>query len=268
VSHIGSAKFLRRMLPLGLAVGCLPAAAWSSPLDPAPPAADAPSQAHTRDTKFKLLLDGGIGFSIDYSESRTFQEFVETGSLTTSYTNKSGPGFLGGLEYALTQHVGLRAAFSYMTRDGSASWTGSFPHPLYFNQPRSASGDVTSLSYSETSVHLDAVFTTRAGPLDLSLFGGGSLIKVSADLLGTPQKTETYPFDQVTITAVPTVSASDSPIGLNVGGGVDYRINQRFAVGAQGLFSRAKAKLPSPGGGTVEVDAGGFHVTGGLRIRF
>jgi opacity protein-like surface antigen len=261
VSHIASATFLRRMLPLALAVACLPTAAWSAP------PADAPSPAQTRDTRFKLLLDGGIGFSIDYSESRTFQEFVETGSLTASYTNKSGPGFLGGLEYALAQHVGVRASLSYMTRDGSASWTGSFPHPLYFNQPRSASGDVTSLSYSETSVHLDAVFATRAGPLDLSLFGGGSFIKVSADLLGTVQKTETYPFDEVAVT-VPTVSASDSPIGLNVGAGVDYRINQRFGVGVQGLFSRAKAKLPSPAGGTVDVDAGGFHVTGGLRIRF
>lgn len=268
MSHIGSAKFLRRMLPLGLAVGCLSTAAWSSPLDPAPPAADAASKGQTRDSKFKLLLDGGIGFSIDYSESRTFQEFVETGSLTANYTNKSGPGFLGGLEYALAEHFGIRASFSYMTRDGSASWTGSFPHPLYFNQPRSASGDLSSLSYSETSAHLDAVFTTRAGPVDVSLFGGGSLIKVSADLIASVQKTETYPFDQVTITSVPTASASDSPIGLNVGAGVDYKINQRFGVGVQGLFSRAKAKLPSPAGGTVDVDAGGFHVTGGLRIRF
>jgi opacity protein-like surface antigen len=255
------------MLPLGLAAFCLATAARSSPLDPASPAADA-SQAQSGESKFKVLLDGGVGFSIDYSESRTFHEFVETGSVTASYKNKTGPGFLGGIEYALTRNFGIRASFSYMTRDGSASWTGSFPHPLYFNQPRSASGDLTSLSYNETSAHLDAVFTTRAGPVDVSLFGGGSLIKVSADLIGTIQKTETYPFDEVTIASVPTVSASDSPIGLNVGAGVDYRINQRFGVGVQGLLSRAKAKLPSPAGGTIDVDAGGFHVTGGLRIRF
>ena len=267
MSAIGSVRFLRRMLPLGLAALCLATPARSSPLDPASPAADA-SQAQAGESKFRVLLDGGVGFSIDYSESRTFQEFVENGSISASYKNKAGPGVLGGLEYALTRSFGIRASVSYMKRDGSASWTGSFPHPLYFNQPRSASGDVSSLSYDETSLHLDAVFTTRAGPVDLSLFGGGSLIRVSADLIGTIQKTETYPFDEVTITSVPTVSTSDSPIGLNVGAGVDYQINRRFGVGVQGLFSRAKAKLPSPAGGTVDVDAGGFHVTGGLRIRF
>jgi opacity protein-like surface antigen len=267
VSAIGRFRFLRRMLPLGLAAFCLATTARSSPLDPASPAAEA-AQAQAGESKFKVLVDGGIGFSIDYSASSTFQEFHETGSVAASYKNKTGPGFLGGLEYALTRSFAIRASGSYMTKDGSASWTGSFPHPLYFNQPRSASGDVSSLSYNETSLHLDAVFTTRTGPVDLSLFAGGSLIKVSADLIGTIQKTETYPFDQVAITSVPTVSASDTPFGLNVGAGVDYKINQRFGVGVQGLFSRAKAKLPSPAGGTVDVDAGGFHVTGGLRIRF
>ena len=83
MSAIGSVRFLRRMLPLGLAAFCLATTARSSPLDPASPATEA-SQAQAGESKFKVLVDGGVGFSIDYSESRTFQEFVETGSISAS----------------------------------------------------------------------------------------------------------------------------------------------------------------------------------------
>jgi opacity protein-like surface antigen len=225
------------------------------------------ASAQSADTKFKLLVDGLYGFSIDYSESRSFEEFAESGSVDVDYTNDAGPGFGGALQYSFTPRFGVRAGASYVKRDGSASFTASMPHPLYFDQPREASGELTGLSYKETSVHLDLVVGGRSGPLDFSLFAGGSLIKVEADLASSLDKTEVYPYDEVDA-SLRTTSASDSPFGFNVGAGLDYRFSDRFAFGAQFFYSAAKAKLPAADGATLEVDAGGAHVTAGLRFMF
>jgi opacity protein-like surface antigen len=234
------------------------AAAWAIV---APPAS---GQARP---KFKLLLDGVYAFKVDYRESRSFVEFVENGRLDVDYANDPGPGFGAALQYDFVSAVGIRAAFSYVKRDGSARFEGSFPHPLYFDRPRSAQGELAGLSYKETSGHLDLVYTARAGRLELSLFAGGTAIKAEADLAGSVQKDEVFPFDAVSV-SLTTVSASDSRIGWNGGAGLDVRFSDHVAFGAQFFYSRATARLPTAGGGTIELDAGGPHVTAGLRFLF
>lgn len=226
------------------------------------------SQAQTPGARFKVLLDGAFGLSLDFKENRSFEEFAEAGSLTADYKSGTGPGVTVGLQYDLARHVGIRGVFAYVKRDGTVHYDARLPHPLYLNQPRSVSADASNLSYAETSEHLDLVLTKAAGPLDLSFFVGGSVIKVKADLVGEIQKAEAYPYDQVTITGITKASASDSAFGFNGGAGIDYRFGQRWGFGAQFLFSRAKAKLVAAPGGTVEVNAGGTHATAGFRFRF
>jgi opacity protein-like surface antigen len=92
-------------------------------------------------------------------------------------------------------------------------------------------------------------------------------MSVEADLTDSIQKAETYPYDTVSITSVTSTTVSDSPFGFNVGAGIDFRLSDHVALGAQFLFSRAVARLEAPGS-TIEVDAGGGHVTGGVRIKF
>jgi opacity protein-like surface antigen len=228
-------------------------------------AADASAQP--ADTRFKLLVDGVYAFKLDYGEARSFEEFAEAGSLAVDYANEAGFGFGGGLQFDLTPRIGARAFVSYVNRDGTASFEASLPHPLYFDQPRSVSGELSGLAYKETSFDLDLVFTGRSGPLDFSLFAGGSLIKVEADLAGRLVKNEAYPYDEVDA-SLGTASVSDSPIGFNAGAGLDFRFSARVAFGAQFLYRNAKAKLATSDGGTLELDAGGPHVTAGLRFMF
>lgn len=225
------------------------------------------ASAQSADTKFKLLLDGLYAFELDYSESRSFDEFAETGSIDVDYANDAGPGFAGALQYNFTPRFGVRAGASYVKRDSTASFEASLPHPLYFRQPRSASGELSGLAYKETSGHLDLVVGGSSGRLDFSVFAGGSLIKVEADLLGSLEKTEVYPFDEVEVT-LRAAPVSDSPFGFNAGAGLDYRFSDRVGFGAQFFYSRAKAKLAAADGATIEVDAGGAHVTAGLRFMF
>ncbi len=229
--------------------------------------AAAGASAQGRDTKFKLLVDGVYGMKIDYAESRSFQEFAETGSLDVDYSNDAGPGFMGALQFDFVPRFGIRVGFSAVKKDGAATYEGSFPHPLYFNRARSVSGEIAGTEYKETAVHLDAVFTAPAGRLDFSLFAGASRTKVEADLAGNVNKNEVYPFDEVSVSLV-GFGASDTPIGFNGGAGLDFRFSDHLAFGAQFFYSSAKAKLVSPAGGTIEIDAGGSHATAGLRILF
>ncbi len=225
------------------------------------------ASAQGRDTRFKLLLDGVYAFKTDYSESRSFQEFVEDGSLDVDYVNDAGPGFMGALQWDFVPRFGLRMAFSSVKKDGAASFEGRFPHPLYFDRPRSVSGQIAATSYKETAGHLDLVFSASAGRLDFSLFAGASQTKVEADLAGSPAKNEVYPFDEVSVT-IDRVRLSDKPTGWNGGAGLDFRFTDHVAFGAQFFYSAAKAKLVSPAGGTIEIDAGGPQVTAGLRLLF
>ena len=218
--------------------------------------------------RFKVLLDGVYGLSLEFDETRTFEEFVEEGSLDNHYAFDAGFGAYGALQYEFVRGLGVRAAFSYVKRTGTAEFQGSFPHPFFFGQHREASGEVGELSHTEMSGHLDLVYTANAGAIAFSLFAGGSIVKVEADLIGSIEKSEAFPYDTVNVTGVTQTTASDSPFGYNVGAGLDFRISDNVGLGAQFFYSHAVARLEAAPDSSIEIDAGGGHVTAGLRIRF
>jgi opacity protein-like surface antigen len=218
--------------------------------------------------RLKLSLTGAFGVSsLDFSGTRTFTEFAEEGQIRADYSADKGPGFEGGLAYRFGSRLSVALTGSYLKRDSSAAVQASLPHPLYLNRDREVEADVDGLDYTETAGHLDLVLSGHSGSLDFSVFAGPSLFKVKADLAGAPAYTQSYPFDTVTVTSVPTTSANDTAFGFNVGAGVDYRFSPKFAFGVQGRFSRGSAKLPAEGG-EIDVDAGGFQVGAGVRISF
>ncbi len=219
--------------------------------------------------KARLFLNGAFAASsLDFDETRSFTEFAEQGSIATAYQEKTGPGFELGLQYNFSRHFGVAASFQITNRDGSASYQAALPHPLYLGKPRTASGALSSLSYQENAGLLDVVWTGSKGKWDVLLMGGATLFKVTADLVDRVQYSQSYPYDSVTVTGTSKASFSDSPVGFNVGGGLDYRFSSRFGLGAQARFARAKAKLVPSEGNSVEIDAGGLQVAAGARIYF
>jgi opacity protein-like surface antigen len=219
--------------------------------------------------RFKLLVNGAFDLGPgDFTDSRTFTQFAEQGNVQTQYTNGARPGFDLGLRVKITQHIGAMASFSLTTKAGTARYSGSFPSPLYLNQPRQVSGDLTGLSHKETTEHVALTYVRTFHALDLTLFGGLSLFHVDLALVQNFLKTEKYPFDTVTIAGVVTKSLTDSPLGFNVGAGLDYRIGLRFGVGAQLRYSHATATLTPIARDKVSLDAGGLQVAAGGRISF
>ncbi|HET9317936.1 MAG TPA: outer membrane beta-barrel protein [Vicinamibacteria bacterium] len=207
--------------------------------------------------------------SITFESARTFDAFAEEGRIDASYDAGSGPGFEAGLVFNFTRSLGVSLAGGIVSRDTAADYTTSVPHPLFLNRNRTAEGTVDNVDYKESQVHLDLVYTGRSGSFDFSIFAGPTFMSLTADVLGQPAYDQSYPFETITVTNVPALSRDDTGFGFNAGAGVGYRFSDRVGVGVQGRFSRATMELVQDDGqDTVQIDAGGFQVAGGLRIYF
>ncbi len=219
--------------------------------------------------KGKFFVNGTLGLStLDFAESWTFTEFVEEGTINASYSAEPSPGFEVGLAYEFMSHFGLRTSLTMAEYDESASYSASLPHPLYFDSPRQAEGDIQALSFKERVVYVDLVVSGAAGPLDLAAFGGVALVKVEGNLLQQINYSHSYPYDSVTVDSVPTTVVEDSAVGFDVGVSVDYRLGRYLGLGAQLRFSRATAELTHPDREIIEVETGGLQAAAGLRFRF
>jgi opacity protein-like surface antigen len=219
--------------------------------------------------KGRLFANGSFGVgSLDYSESRTFTQFVEQGRIAADYKNKGKLGGEIGLQYNVLPHLGLMAGYTLSNRDTTGTFTATVPHPFFFNQPRTAQGETSGYSYKENAVFVDLVGTGRSGNWEFDVFGGATFFKIQPDVISEVQYTQTYPYDSITITGAPKSSLSANKTGFNVGAGLDYHAGAHFGFGLQGRFSRAKVTFTPTPGNNLEIEAGGFQAAAGLRLYF
>jgi hypothetical protein len=206
--------------------------------------------------------------SIGYEATRTFDSFAEEGRIDTEYDAGKGPGGELGLTFRFARRLGVGLAGTIGSRETTAAYSASLPHPLFLNRPRTAEGTV-DVDYSEKAGHLDLVYLGGSGSLDFTLFAGPSLVSVSTDLLGTPIYAQEYPFDEVTVNNLQPMSASKSGVGFNAGASLTYRFSRSVGFGVQGRFTRASLELVrDDGDDPVSIDAGGLQVGAGFRFSF
>ena len=223
----------------------------------------------TREARVRVALRGAFATRAGaFTEARPFTEFAERGEIDSRYTQGSGPGGEAGLTWLLARRLGIVAAAAFAQRREAGAFSAALPHPLYFGMPRHAEGDFRGKSERETAVHLDLAVLGAAGRLDWSLFAGPSLVGVRADLVSAVEYTQAYPYDRVTVTGAPLVSARGRGLGANAGAALDWRAARRVALGVQARFCRARARLRPLAEDEVDVRAGGLALAAGLRIDF
>ena len=216
--------------------------------------------------------------NINLGRHLTSSPFVETlapviyderGTLSSTHTIDSGLikiDLAGGVR--LAGHLGVGAGYTVFNATEVGSVSALVPHPLRYNQPRSATAPA-EFTHSETALHLQAVWmipiTER---LDIAITGGPSVVTVKQDLVSGIMIEETSPtFATVGIAKVNLVNQSATGLAFNAGVDVTYFLTPLVGVGLTLRQVGGSIDLAAPGGGTVKLDVGGFQYGFGARVR-
>ena len=246
-----------------------PGAALAATLALALPAL-APRAAGADDHRFRIGIGGGLALgTVSWSSTSTWEVAREPAELVADYDSGSGPAVEGMLGVRVTPSFGFRATFGWSQRDTDASIDATIPHPFFFDQPRSVSGQASGLEYSQLATCFDLEWRPLVGKVSVALFGGLALVRVEADFVERVEFDEEYPYDEATFRAATTQQGrSDAGVGWSAGASVSHALGTRVTLGLEGRYTRANLELALPGGTTAPIDAGGFQLIAGLAVGF
>ncbi len=204
-----------------------------------------------------------------FTDNVGFIEFHEDADFDADYAVGTGAVFDGGAGVRLANGIGFGVAVSRFERLDPVSLDARIPHPFFFGRPRSLSGSEPDLTRLETAVHVEVRwFESVSDTVELAVFGGPTLFNVRQDLVTAIGYDHAYPYDAASLASATTEAASASAIGFHAGADVGFFFSETVGVGALIRYSGGSVDLPGEGESMVPVDTGGFHVGGGLRLRF
>lgn len=201
------------------------------------------------------------------TERFEFQEFVETGTIESTYEAGSAIGLDGSLGVRVWRNVGVGVAVSTYAPDKGGEVTARIPHPFHFNQHREVSGEA-GLSRKETAIHASLLYFVPAGERFQVILGiGPTFFQADQSFVNDVLYSQEYPFDTATFNGVDIDNESASGLGFNASLDAAWRFSRSFAVGA--LVRYAQATLPfTPGDRSVDVEVGGVQAGLGFRVIF
>ena len=192
-------------------------------------------------------------------------DFAEPATVGTNYHVGFAPGFEVGGGVRVWRRMFIGVDVSRVSGANDADVTAQVPHPLQFNTPRSVAGSASNLDRTELGVHvLVSWVTPLSRRWQLAVSGGPSWITVDQDLVGDVTVSQTYPFDTATFAGVVTQPVSNSHVGVNAGVNAHYLLKRRASLTFGARYSHAHVPLSA----SASTDAGGLHVTAGLRLGF
>jgi hypothetical protein len=224
----------------------------------------------------RALLSVGVGgqaTSTTFAESVEFRRFAEGGTFDTDYDVGAGPSFDVGFAVRLWRALGVGVSVSSFTRADAVQVTARVPHPFFFERHRVFAADVEDVERRDVGVHVQAIFLIPAGErLRLMLSGGPSIVRLQQDFVSGVAFTEMFPFDDLVGPRATVVTRDESAVGFNVGTDLTWMAGRRWGLGGLFRYSRGTVDFTVPndlvGDRDLSIDAGGFNVTGGLRVFF
>ena len=219
---------------------------------------------------FWIAIGGGLATPPSaWTSASTWTLYAETARLEAAYEGDAGPALEAALGLRFAGRLGVAAAFTWTSREETASVDARLPHPFYLERPRSVAGTAEGLERREAAAHFDFEVRPATGRVEVALFAGASLVRVEADLVESVEAAEEYPFDGASFGSATVVSRrSEAAVGWNAGAAVAWAATSSLDFGLQGRFVRAAAELEPPGGGVARLDAGGLDLTAFVRWRF
>ncbi len=201
-----------------------------------------------------------------FSQSITFEQFSEDGSLTTDYKIGQAPVVDWGVAVRIWKGLGAGVAGSYVRNTSPAQIHALIPHPFVFNQPRAVDGTV-DVFHRELALHVQALYWIQATDrLDVIVSAGPSVIQTDQDFVSDVTYTQSPPYDVAAFSGATTTRARETAVGSNVGVEAGWRVTRHLRAAALARYSHAKADFTAVG--APEIVVGGFHVGGGVRVVF
>jgi hypothetical protein len=219
------------------------------------------AQMQWADKAFVNLSAGLQVGSSDVTSTQTFDLYGETGTLTSAQDVKGGLFIDGQAGYKIRKNLAVGLGVTFVNGKGDVDIAASVPDPVLFDTPRTVGASATELTHRETwfSALLTYVMPVT-DKIDIFFSGGPAMVQVEQELPTAVTVTEPGPV----VSNVTVTKFSKSGIGFVVGGDVRYMITNRVGVGVTGRFSAASVDLTE----SAKVDAGGFQLGGGIRIKF
>jgi hypothetical protein len=211
---------------------------------------------------------GGQTASTDFSEVHSEPLNAEQKTWTADYSVKSGVEFEIGGGWRIWQSLFAGATYSRFHDSRKANVSAEIPHPFFFNQPRHVTGESSALAHDENGGHISLSWIVPVSRrLEVSVFGGPSLINVSRQLVKDVQYGETYPYDTATFSQATVERVGKTSVGAHGGVDVTWLLNRQVGVGGLVRYSRASVDLSTPAGGSISVDAGGLQAAVIVKVR-
>jgi hypothetical protein len=209
-------------------------------------------------TMFLNISVGGQFQNRDFSSVTTFDLFNENGSVTANQTLGSGFVFDATGGYRIWPSIAAAIGVSTSSGSGDAAALLAIPDILVRGKPTLVAVDYSELKQFNVAINFQIVWMKPlTDRLDLSVFGGPSVVRVKQELAGA------VPSATSAATAVETQTETTAKAGT-VGVDLSYRMNDRYGVGGFVRYAGGQVDLPAVSNFTF----GGAQAGGGIRIRF
>jgi len=210
--------------------------------------------------------------SRSFTETSTPEIYGENALITVPHS--VGGGVLVDLAggYRVWRNLAVTLGYSRSGDSETSTLAAEIPSPLAFGLHRNASAGTGELNHRESAVHIHALWMIPASDkIEIGVFAGPSFWSIKQDFvsLSTADLQEgPPPFNTVDIRSVAIVEESEGAVGFTIGVDGTYLVTPRYGAGVFIRYAGASADMTTPGGGTLTVDAGGFQLGVGLRVRF
>src|SRR3989304_4311517 len=115
-------------------------------------AREAPASGEERERRIRVLVNGLYNpTDIGFTDSSTFTSFLEEGRSTRTYDGGKGVVFEVGAIVGITKVLGVMGSVELYQSEFDGSFEESYPHPLYFEKPRTVAGGLAGPQAQEAA---------------------------------------------------------------------------------------------------------------------
>jgi hypothetical protein len=220
--------------------------------------------------KIFVNVNGGyqVASTKEFTSSSDFSVYDEPATLTATQKLESGPVFDGSVGYKVWDNLAVALGLTYATSKSDVVVTARIPHPLFFDQFRTANVTASGAEHKELQTHIQLVwFWPFTDKIDFAFAAGPSFISVNQELISGvnigPEVGPSYTTPEITDIIVK--KESKTAFGINLGADMTYKIAKNYGAGFTARYVFGSADLP---GLAESQKVGGFQLLGGLRIRY